>query len=35
METTIRMNTDVDIIEAIKIMFRHKNVEITISPSDE
>ncbi|MBE7175984.1 MAG: hypothetical protein INR69_06250 [Mucilaginibacter polytrichastri] len=38
METTIRLNTDdlnADIIENIKKMFPHKNVEITILPSDE
>ncbi|MEO5908129.1 MAG: hypothetical protein ABIR50_06330 [Ginsengibacter sp.] len=35
---TIRINTDNlsnDIIESIKTMFPHKNVEITIQPADE
>jgi hypothetical protein len=38
METSIRINTDnlnTDIIESIKTMFPHKNVEITIQPADE
>ncbi len=38
METTIRINTDnlsADIIDSIKRMFPHKNVEITIQPADE
>jgi len=38
METTIRINTDnltSDIIDAIKKMFPHKTVEITIQPADE
>ncbi len=38
METTIRINSDnlsADIIEAIKKMFPHKNIEITINPADE
>jgi hypothetical protein len=38
METTIRINTDnltIDIIEGIKKMFPHKNVEITVQPADE
>ncbi len=38
METTIRINTDnltAEIIDSIKKMFPHKNVEITIQPADE
>ena len=38
METTIRVNTDnlsIDIIDAIKKMFPHKTVEITIQSADE
>ncbi|MBS4064662.1 MAG: hypothetical protein KGZ74_08885 [Chitinophagaceae bacterium] len=38
METTIRINTDHlnnDVIEAIRKMFPHKIVEITIQPADE
>ena len=38
METTIRINTDnltSDIIEGIKKMFPHKNIEIIIQPADE
>lgn len=38
MKTSIRINTDnlnTDIIESIKTMFPHKNVEITIQPADE
>ncbi len=38
METTIRIHTDdlsADIIDSIKRMFPHKNVEITIQPADE
>ncbi len=38
METTIRIHTDdlsADIIDSIKRMFPHKNVEITIPPADE
>jgi hypothetical protein len=38
METTIRIHTDQlsnDLIEAIKKMFPHKTVEITIQPADD
>ncbi len=38
METTIRIHThnlSADIIDSIKRMFPHKNVEITILPADE
>ncbi len=38
METTIRINTDqltTDLLESIKKMFPHKDVEITIQPADE
>lgn len=38
METTIRINTDnltSEIIDGIKKLFPHKNVEITIQPADE
>ena len=38
METTIKINTDnltSDIIEGIKKMFPHKNIEIIIQPADE
>jgi hypothetical protein len=38
METTIRINTDMltmDIMEGIKKMFPHKEVDITIQPSDD
>lgn len=38
METIIRINSDnlsADVIEAIKKMFPHKNIEITINPADE
>lgn len=38
METSIRINTDnlsSEIIEGIKTMFPHKNIEITIQPADE
>jgi len=38
METTIRIHTDslsADIIDSIKKMFPHRNIEITIQPADE
>jgi hypothetical protein len=38
METSIRINSDnlsAEIIEGIKTMFPHKNIEITIQPADE
>ncbi len=38
METIIRIHSDnlsADIIESIKKMFPHKNIEITIQPADE
>lgn len=38
METTFKINTDslsTDFIEAIKKLFPHKTVEITIQPADE
>lgn len=37
METTFKINTDflnIDLIENIKKMFPHKEVEITVNPSD-
>jgi len=38
METIIRINTDnltSEIIDGIKKLFPHKNIEITIQPADE
>lgn len=38
METTIRMNSDmlsVEFIEAVKLMFPHKNIEINIQIADD